>query len=260
MIHGLQIVVASEELGRRISERIDEHQSKVDALDERLAARANDLSFDVRPEDDFKTVGDLRAERRFYAGRASALLLLRNNLVPGETYSLTRADLEVAELIAPDPRQQDDRVPVDLEARRNDCGPVEGLRLAFTGAQLRERLEERIRSHRAREARWIGEAGRTLEDQTEEAPLLPEPMCTHEAECEAWRAERLEFIRDHIDPIAIYRLGANDLEFGELMPEKPRAMEQEEYEARTAVGFHLERLVKEVGACRWGFHALGPAS
>jgi hypothetical protein len=38
--------------------------------------------------------------------------------------------------------------------------------------------------------------------------------------------------------------GEADLAFGELLPEKPGWLEQEEYEERTSVGFHLERLTK----------------
>jgi hypothetical protein len=37
-------------------------------------------------------------------------------------------------------------------------------------------------------------------------------------------------------------LGEADLQFSELLPEKPGWLEQEEYEERTSVGFHLERL------------------
>ena len=44
-----------------------------------------------------------------------------------------------------------------------------------------------------------------------------------------------------------YRLGEQDLVFGELLPEKPGWIEQQEYEERTSVGFHLERLTKNVG-------------
>jgi hypothetical protein len=32
--------------------------------------------------------------------------------------------------------------------------------------------------------------------------------------------------------------------FGELLPEKPGWLEEEEYEERTGVGFHLERLTR----------------
>jgi hypothetical protein len=42
-------------------------------------------------------------------------------------------------------------------------------------------------------------------------------------------------------------VGEADLAFGELLPEKPGWMEQDEYEERTGVAFHLERLTKRVG-------------
>ena len=42
-------------------------------------------------------------------------------------------------------------------------------------------------------------------------------------------------------------MGEADLRFGELLPEKPGWLEQEEYEERTSVGFHLERLSNKVG-------------
>jgi len=56
----------------------------------------------------------------------------------------------------------------------------------------------------------------------------------------------LGFIRDHIDLAEAYRLGEADLAFSELLAEKPAWLEQEEYEERTGVGFHLERLAKRV--------------
>ena len=42
-------------------------------------------------------------------------------------------------------------------------------------------------------------------------------------------------------------MGEVDLRFGELLPEEPGWLEQEEYEERTSVGFHLERLSKKIG-------------
>jgi hypothetical protein len=68
-----------------------------------------------------------------------------------------------------------------------------------------------------------------------------------EAERHEWRAAVLEFIRDRIESAEVYRLGETDLRFGELLPGKPGWLEQEEYEERTSVGFHLERLSKKVG-------------
>lgn len=46
----------------------------------------------------------------------------------------------------------------------------------------------------------------------------------------------------------MYRLGEPDLDFGELLPEKPGWIEQDECEERNRVGFNLERLTKNVSA------------
>jgi hypothetical protein len=43
-------------------------------------------------------------------------------------------------------------------------------------------------------------------------------------------------------------LAEADLAFADLLPEKPEWIPQEEYEARTRVGFHLERLGRKSGA------------
>ena len=58
----------------------------------------------------------------------------------------------------------------------------------------------------------------------------------------------------------MYRLSEADLAFGELLPEKPGWMEQEECEGRTAVGFQLERLVKRVGERMPAEFAIGAAA
>jgi hypothetical protein len=95
--------------------------------------------------------------------------------------------------------------------------------------------------------RWKREQARAPEEQTEDEPLLPDHICANEAERHGWRVEVLGFIRDHIVSAEVYRLGEADLAFSELLPEKPAWLEQEEYEERTSVGFHLERLAKRVG-------------
>ena len=130
---------------------------------------------------------------------------------------------------------------------------IDGLKLTFSGEELRTLLEEGIAAHNASADHWRGQLARTPESEAEDEPLLPEHMCENEAERHVWRADVLEFIRDHIDEQETYRLSAADLEFGELLPSKPGWMEQDEYEERTAVGFHLGRLTKELGAhsCRW---------
>jgi hypothetical protein len=79
-------------------------------------------------------------------------------------------------------------------------------------------------------------------------------MCENKAERYEWRIDVLEFIRDHIDASEVYRLSETDLAFAELLPEKPGWLEQEEYEERTAVGFHLGRLVKRMdGFTPWDY-------
>ena len=83
------------------------------------------------------------------------------------------------------------------------------------------------------------------EQQTDDDLLLPEHICANEAERHDWRADVLGFTRDHVDSTEVYRLGAGDLIFGELLPEKPGWLQQEEYEDRTGVAFHLERLTKK---------------
>src|SRR5262245_50300377 len=124
---------------------------------------------------------------------------------------------------------------------------IDGLKLTVTGEELQTLLEQRIEDHLGRAKRWQHEQTRTPAQQTEDEPLLPEHMCENEADRHEWRAAVLEWIRDHIESSEVYRLGESDLAFGELLPEKPRWLEQEEYEKRTSVGFQLERLARKVG-------------
>jgi len=96
------------------------------------------------------------------------------------------------------------------------------------------------------------------QEQTDDEPLLPDHICENEAERHEWRANVLSFIRDHVDIKETYRLGADDLAFGELLPDKPGWLDQEEYEERTKVGFQLERLTKtaaEMTAAHFAFAA-----
>ena len=76
---------------------------------------------------------------------------------------------------------------------------IDGLKLTFSGEQLRKLLEERIADHGRCAERWRREQSRTKEDETEDAPLLPEHMCEHEAQKHLWRADVLVFIREHIE-------------------------------------------------------------
>ena len=97
-------------------------------------------------------------------------------------------------------------------------------------------------------------------------------MCENEAERHEWRASVLSFIGDHVDIKETYRLGADDLAFGELLPDKPGWLDQEEV-PRANEGWISARATHEdrsrndrrafcprcslesrrsVAACRWG--------
>lgn len=245
MIRGLEISLSGEELGRRMTERIRAHEMAISSLDARLALRREDQEFG-QAEDGSKTVGELEKERQQYVDRVTPLTLIRNNLIKGETYALNRADLQAAELIAPtgpDELHGREFAPLDV----SDGTVVDGLKLTFTADELRQLLARRIQYHERCAKRWKDEQERTPEDQTEEAPLLPDHMCANEQERHEWRQDVLAFIRDHVDASKSYRLCDADLAFGELMPQMPGWMEQDEYEKERGTAFNLERLTKEIG-------------
>jgi hypothetical protein len=247
MIHGLQVTMTGVELKRRLADRIAIYEDRIRTLDARIAARAGDCDFDLRASDgDLQTFGQLKGEREHYAYRAATLSLLRDSIVTEESYVLGKTDLRLAELISFD-HCDDAEIPI---AAIDNPRPatVDGLKLTFRGEELRHCLDERIQVHHARADRWKAELGRTPEDQTEERPLLPSHMCENEAQEETWRAETLTFIREHLEPAAVYRVGEDDLAFAELLPEQPGWLQQLEDEERTGLACQLERLTKRIGA------------
>jgi hypothetical protein len=123
---------------------------------------------------------------------------------------------------------------------------IDGLKLTMSGEELRTLIDEGVRRHERRASPWPRETLRTTDDETEHAPLRPQHICENEAERHTWRASVLTFLGDHIDGAETYRLCVADLEAGDLLPEKPGWLEQDEYEERTRIGFNLERLVKSV--------------
>ena len=98
---------------------------------------------------------------------------------------------------------------------------INGLKLMVTGEELQTLLAQRMEQHERSAERWRRELERRPEEQTDEQPVLPEHMCACEAERHEWRVDVLGFIRDHIDASEVYRLGEEDLAFGELLPEEP---------------------------------------
>lgn len=135
MIRGLRIAMRGSELMNKITERIRAHELTVEKHNARLKEREKDMSFDVRPEDDYKTVGDLERERDQYRDRVTHLTLLRDNVMASETYLLSRADLRVSDLLSTraDPGMDMDEswIPTD------DDRAIHGLKLTIDGEQVR---------------------------------------------------------------------------------------------------------------------------
>ena len=123
---------------------------------------------------------------------------------------------------------------------------IDGLKVTLTGEELRQLLALRATDYRTAAERWQSERERDAETATEDMPLLPDHICENEAERQEWRADVLTFLRDHLDPTEIYRLDVSDLEYADLLPQKPAWLEQDEFEESTRVGFSLERLAKRV--------------
>lgn len=136
---------------------------------------------------------------------------------------------------------------------------IDGLKLTMTGEELRKRLDERIKDHERRVRWYRDEAKREPDPKDEYDFVMPEHMCEYEQELHGWRAKVLGYIREHIEGGEVYRLGAADLEFGEILPEQPGLVAQEEYEREERVGFSLERIAKELGHSSFGGAAIAEA-
>jgi hypothetical protein len=134
---------------------------------------------------------------------------------------------------------------------------IDGLKLTMTGEELRARLDERVRDHERRAAWYKREAKRMPEDDEDDDPILPEHMCEYEQEFHKWRAKALAYILEHVEGGEVYRLDEADLTFGEILPETPGIVAQDEYEREHRIGFSLERLAKEIGRLPYGRFDVG---
>jgi hypothetical protein len=226
MVRGLHIRIRGEELCRRITERLDVEETQVAALDARIKRRDGDQPFDIRVEDGLSRLAELKAEREQHSDRVRQLSLVRDSVIPDELYVLSRADLQLAGLIASE--------TVDS---RNDAQPphaapppavVDGLKVMVDGAELQDLLDRRIEFHRQRAAWWKHELARTTEDQTSKDPLPPDHLGENEAERHELRARVLQFVRDRLDPAETYRLGEVDLLFGDLLDERPKSLDRDD--------------------------------
>jgi len=93
MIDGLKIQMTAAELASRLNERADWNDATGAEYEKqlRLPPHARD---DDRVPDHM-----LEHEAKEHRGRASTLRLLRDHLVPGETYLLCERDLQFADLV-----------------------------------------------------------------------------------------------------------------------------------------------------------------
>jgi hypothetical protein len=136
---------------------------------------------------------------------------------------------------------------------------IEGLKLTMTGEELRKRLDERVKHHERVVEHDKREAKREPDPNVEYDCVLPEHMCEFEQELHEWRAETLAYIREHIEGGEVYRLGPADLEFGEILPQKPGIVEQDEFERDNRIGFSMERIAKRIGGSSGGAYAIAEA-
>ena len=127
---------------------------------------------------------------------------------------------------------------------------IDGLKLTMTGEELRKRLDQRVKDHERQAAWYKREAKRDPDPNDENDFGLPEHMCEYEEEFHGWRAKALAYIREHVEGGEVYRLTEADLAFGEILPEKPGMVEQNDYEREHRIGFSLERIAKEIGRSR----------
>jgi hypothetical protein len=123
---------------------------------------------------------------------------------------------------------------------------IDGLKVTLTGEELRRLLDERIAERRAGAERWDHERRRTMTAENDDPSLLPEHICKNEADRQQWRAEVLTFLRDHLDPLEVYRLGESDAEFGELLPRQPGWMEEDECDEGARLSFGGGRYARRI--------------
>ena len=136
---------------------------------------------------------------------------------------------------------------------------IKGLKLTMTGEDLRSRLDERVKHHKRVVEHYKHEATREPDPNDQYDCVLPEHMCEYEQEFHEWRAETLAYIREHIEGGEVYRLGPDDLEFGEILPQKPDLVEQDEFERENRLGFSMEQIAKEIGGSSGGAYAIAEA-
>jgi hypothetical protein len=92
MIEGLKVQMTSEELARRIDQRIDWHEARAAEYERELLM--SPTSADAAAPDQL-----VEAELQEHREQAGILTLLRDYLLPGEIYLLGEMDLRFADLV-----------------------------------------------------------------------------------------------------------------------------------------------------------------
>lgn len=93
MIVGLKVRMTSDELARRLAERIDWHQLAAAEYEEAWRRPRVDRDDPLMPEH------MIEHEMREHREQAGVLGMLRDHLVPGEVYELGEMDLRFADLV-----------------------------------------------------------------------------------------------------------------------------------------------------------------
>lgn len=94
---------------------------------------------------------------------------------------------------------------------------IDGLKLTFSGAELRRRLDEKIRWHEERREEFA-RAIMPSEAADAMAGQLPGHVIEHMRDEHDSRAAVLTLIRDHVLEGETYRLGEGDLVLAEMIP------------------------------------------
>jgi hypothetical protein len=93
MIDGLKVQMSSEELARRLEVRIQWHQQMAAEYEEELRRPEAQRDDPLMPEH------MIEHEMREHQEEAATLTVVRDHLIPNETYRLSEQDLRFADLV-----------------------------------------------------------------------------------------------------------------------------------------------------------------
>lgn len=98
MIHGLRLAMSGAEMIAAISDRIERHRATIQQKREEIERGQKSADGTHCP----LCEGSLEEDIASYEHRIETLMLIREHILPAETYSLGRDDLEFGELL-PEP-------------------------------------------------------------------------------------------------------------------------------------------------------------